>query len=245
MSKDDLKTGTNRTGFSLAPLQGPQMLKAVELFLPTSEGDASEIMESRIEYTQQKDLLGTVPLPATPKGALKMGIKKLTGNQPEVFIDKLGERLGFERTGVRLYDALIAKCAAQPLNTDGFSIERLVEIRNEEARHFELIHGCLETLGADPTCVTPSADVAGIEAMGLIQVLTDWRTTSIEGLHAILVAELTDHVGWELLIRLADSQGMAQMVESFRAALATEEQHLATVRGWVESTLSGLATKAA
>ena len=39
---------------------------------------------------------------------LKTALNKLVGVSPEVLIDKLGERLAFERTGTRLYDALRA-----------------------------------------------------------------------------------------------------------------------------------------
>ena len=42
---------------------------------------------------------------------LKTALNKLTGVSPEMLIDKLGERLAFERTGVRLYEALLAKAS--------------------------------------------------------------------------------------------------------------------------------------
>lgn len=37
-------------------------------------------------------------------------------------------------------------------------------------------------MGGDPTAQTPCADVSAVAAMGLIQVLTDPRTTLAQGL---------------------------------------------------------------
>ena len=49
---------------------------------------------------------GTRELPGDPAGA---ALQALKGGPPTQFLDKLGERLAFERTGVRLYEALISK----------------------------------------------------------------------------------------------------------------------------------------
>jgi ferritin-like metal-binding protein YciE len=54
-------------------------------------------------------------------------------------------------------------------------------------------------------------------------------------LHAILVAELVDHDGWTMLITLAEKMGKDEFAESFREALAEEDEHLASVRAWVEA----------
>ena len=87
-----------------------------------------------------------------------------------------------------------------------------------------LLAEALEKLGADPTAMTPCADLTGVTGMGLVQVLTDPRTTLTQALDAILIAELTDVDAWAVLIDLA---------ERFRQAAAEEEVHLERVRGWV------------
>ena len=53
-----------------------------------------------------------MPVPGNLKGAAKAAVKALKGEKAAVFLDKLGERLAFERTGVRLYEAVLAKVPA-------------------------------------------------------------------------------------------------------------------------------------
>lgn len=226
------KTGGNRTGIQMSPMDVKKMLAGLDspLARPTSEGDETGMAELRTRYINESDPVGSVPPPGTAKGALKSGAKMLTGKKPQVLLDKLSERLAFERTGTRLYEALMAKCSA-----DGgavVSIDRVMEICREEARHFKLVHQCIETLGGDPTAQTPSADVAGVESMGLMQVLTEPKTTLAQSLHAILVAELTDNAAWEELVVLARQMGNEDMAAQFEEAQAREAEHLETVKQW-------------
>ena len=67
------------------------------------------------------------------------------------------------------------------------------------------------TMGADPTAETPSADVIGVASQGLLQVITDPRTTLSQSLEAMLTAELTDNDGWETLAALADDLGQTEL----------------------------------
>jgi ferritin-like metal-binding protein YciE len=66
----------------------------------------------------------------------------------------------------------------------------------------------------------------GVASMGIVQVLTDPRSSMAQCLSAILTAELTDNAGWELLINLAENLGYDDMKTQFKAALENEEQHL-------------------
>ena len=81
---------------------------------------------------------------------------------------------------------------------------------------------------------TPCADVTGAESIGLLQVVSDPKTTVDQSLHAILVAELADNAGWEELIALAREMGQDDMTRQFEGALQEERQHLACVRRWHE-----------
>jgi hypothetical protein len=62
-------------------------------------------------------------------------------------------------------------------------------------RHFELVRCTIEMMGCDPTAQTPCADLVGVETLGLVQVLTDPRTTVAQCMNAILTAELADNAG--------------------------------------------------
>lgn len=238
-TQSSAKMGGNRTGIQMSPMDVKKMLAGVDspLARPTSEGNESAMAELRTRYIKESDPVGSVPPPGTAKGALKSGAKMLTGKKPQVLLDKLAERLAFERTGTRLYEALMAKCTA-----DGgavVSIDRVMEICREEARHFKLVHECIETLGGDPTAQTPSADLAGVESAGLMQVLTDPKTTLAQSLHAMLVAELTDNAAWDELVVLTREMGNEDMAKQFEGAQQAEREHLQTVKDWhQELTLS-------
>jgi hypothetical protein len=88
------------------------------------------------------------------------------------------------------------------------------------------------SLGGDPTAQTPEADVSGVEGMGLMQVLTDPKTTVAQALHAILVAEMTDNAAWEELVELTTKAGNDDLVARFIKAHEEETEHLEKVRGW-------------
>ena len=165
----------------------------------------------------------------------RSSLQALAGKRVHVLLDKLGERMAFERTGVRLYEALQAKCEALgamqgPLPIPSRAL--LQRICNEEAQHYRMLVEAIRSLGGDPTAQTPSADLVGIEGAGLVQVMTDPRTTLTQSLHAILTAELVDNAGWELLITLAEAGERPGLLLSFEQALAQEATHLRLVHDW-------------
>ena len=88
----------------------------------------------------------------------------------------------------------------------------------------------MHDLGADPTAQTPGADADAVASMGLVQVITDPRTSVAQSLHAIDMAELVDYDGWELLIRLVEELGMTNLAGQFREAYTEEQEHLELIR---------------
>lgn len=224
--------GMNRTGMQLSPLDSKKMLEVTDMTRPSSQGDGEAMAEVRRQYVRDAEPVGTVPAAASVKGVAKSGVQALTGKRAHVLVDKLGERLAFERAGTRLYEALMAKCQA---TGDGAPLPDLAQLRHfcdEEARHFKLVADCIESLGADPTAQTPCADVTGVESAGLMQVVSDPQTSVNQSLHAILVAELADNAGWEELIALAEELGQGDMARQFEQALDEEREHLQQVRQW-------------
>lgn len=237
--KHPATSGMNRTGLDMSPIDTQDLLEGARQATPSSQGDDKALATYRRRDLEEAEPIGTVPMPGTVKGAAKTGFQKLTGNQPEVLLDKLGGRLAFERTGTRLYDALLAKCAVRQDEAETLPLEQLRRFRDEEADHFALVWNALKELGADPTAQTPEADVNGVASVGLMQVITDPRTSVAQSIHALHVAELADRDGWDLLIKLASELGQSSMAERFRQALVEEERHLALIRELMEkSTLS-------
>jgi rubrerythrin len=225
--------GTNRTGVASAPQRSQEMLTGMDEFPPTSQGSAADVAQVRIAYAQAAEPLGSVPPPASLKGTVQTAVKAVMGEQPTLLMDKLGERLAFERTGTRLYEALVSKYDAFGSFDGGPSREDLEHVRQEEYRHFTMLQSAIEQLGGDPTAVTPSVDLQATAAHGVNQVLVDPRTTLLQSLEAILIAELADNACWEALVELAQGAGEDKLVQPFQEALRNEQDHLAKVQAWL------------
>lgn len=238
---DPTQLGSNRTGTQVSPRQFRQMTEGTEELVQTAAADTSaDSSESavlalggmRSDYLLEAGPLGSVPVPATLKGMAKSGKDMLTGTRMQALVDKLAERLAFERAGVRLYEALIAKARVRTDEVPQLELSRLEHFRDEEQQHFAMLAEAVMELGADPTAQTPCADLAGVEGMGLMQAITDPRTSVLQSLHAILAAELIDGDGWELLATLAREGGHEAMARRFEQAIRQEAEHLASVRQW-------------
>jgi ferritin-like metal-binding protein YciE len=234
-SIDSTRLGANRTGMLMSPqlseamLDGVAQMDGIEGTQVLSE---QPLAAMRLEYIEEADALGSVPPPPTLKGVAKSGAKMMAGHRPQAFIDKLAERLAFERGGTRLYDAVLVKFQASPDKLEGVTEDDVLEIRNAEAAHVLLLKECLETLGADPTAQTPCADLVGVQTMGLLQAVSDPRTSLAQTLSSALAAELIDNAGWENLIEFARKMGNEEMADRFAIALREEQEHLANVSSW-------------
>lgn len=234
--KDSAKFGMNKTGIHMSPMDTKKMEAGLTEFPMPNMDTSTSFAQLKTAYIQESGTVGSVPMPGTMKAALSAGMQKLKGEHPAMLIDKLGERLAFERSGVRLYDALIIKCSA---SIPGMPLEILNQFREEEAQHFFLLKDVIESLGADPTAQTPCADTSAVASMGLMQVLNDPRTTVPQCVEAILIAELADNDGWGLLLQLAHEAGLSEAVEKFKVAQLQEDKHLAFIRNWLaEMTLA-------
>ncbi|HEU0037255.1 MAG TPA: ferritin-like domain-containing protein [Kofleriaceae bacterium] len=219
------RPGDNHTGITLHPELVTEMIQGTSEFGPTTSGGAEQIAQNRVRVAQKSDPVATMPpSPNLPTERLPL-------------IDKLGARLQFERTGVRLYEALIAKHDAFGSFPGGPSRADLEHIRDEEARHMALAQDLIIRMGGDPTVVTPCANLQSIASRGVGDVLVDPRTTLIECLDAIIVAELTDHENWEMLVAAValsgEAAGFDGLEAKIREAERTEAEHLVKVRGWL------------
>lgn len=225
--------GKNLTGAMMSPKDSVKTAEgAVELTQPVSEGDSTAIGLNRIRYMKEADPVGTVPMTGTLKGMFASLQEKIM-NGDHTFMDKLGERIAFERTGTRLYEALLSKYQGSEDKAGFPPLETLTQFYQEELSHFRMASALMKKLGGDPTAMTPSANVCGVAAMGWVQVIADPRTTFKQSLEIILQAELVDNACWEVLIELAHDVGLSNYADDFQKALEEEQVHLVTVKQWV------------
>jgi len=218
-------TAINRTGISLAPERAKSMLHAIRNGTDgASRVDEGEASALRVAENRCAEPVGTMPPMVAPEKGT-----------PALLLDRLGERLAFERSGARLYELLILKLEGGGAFPGGPSRDDLEHIRSEELAHFALISSVLGSCGGDPTAITPGANQGATESMGLVQVLSDPRISLAEGLHSVLVAELVDNAGWSMLVDLLEQAGMPEHAEACAEALKSEADHLAKVQSWVRA----------
>jgi hypothetical protein len=162
------KIGMNRTGIAMSPLDVKEMIAGTEELMLEEPTPVVPVSTIRNTYLAE----------AEPVGAVESGKALLKGDHPQILIDQLGGRLAFERGGVRLYQAMLAKCQAQPQALSQEVLSNLQEFHDEELEHFHMLADALRTLGADPTAMTPCADLVGVKSMGLVQATRVLRCSS-------------------------------------------------------------------
>lgn len=225
--------GFNRTGIKTSSLQSAEMVDASTEASPSSPGSAVGIALTRAESAREVEGVGSVPPPMGLKGMVKATLELLKGGRTLVLLDKLAERAGYERSGVRLYELVLSKLDVWGSWAGGPTRVQLEKIRADELSHFVLLSRCIESLGGDPTALTPSADVQANLSQGVPKVLADPHVNLLQSLEGLLTIELVDNASWELLIDLARELGHDTLADGFQRALNVEQQHLSQVRGWL------------
>ena len=223
----------NKTGGKTNPIELQKTIDGAEKYSPINKGDATTLNTIRADYAGAENMLGSVPPPASLKQGATTLSMMMQGKDMTVLVDKLSERICFEISGTRLYDAFLAKCREADSLPSGMTLEQVEHIREEEHQHFLMLKGIVESLGGDPTAVTPSADACATATGGLCKVVTDPRTTVLQALDTMLIAELTDNDGWSLLIDICAEMGLSEISEQFEKALRQEDEHLEYIRAWI------------
>jgi rubrerythrin len=239
-TKNQAELFVNRTGIMTNPDLSAQLIRSAKETIPSSSGDGKEAASHRAQHSTDEFRIGSSPVaPAGPDDA----------NEPELppgaeglsmLLDKLGERLAFEREGTRLYEAFLQKVETTESTSDmGPSPGDLRHICAEELEHFKLLQQAISGMRGDATIQSPSADVAGVLSHGVLQIVTDPRTTVPQALQAMLTAELADNDGWQMLKMLAEKLKCSDLANQCEKAFQEEQEHLTKVRGWLASIILG------
>jgi ferritin-like protein len=256
MKKKSARPESNKTGIMDKGKNAKESIRGAREGKPSSRGGVEEMNRMRTEAILESGPVGTLPsnedmLEAMMKLAMKSPGKFLAvsgkmsaqATQRELvmtFLNKLGERIAFERTGVRLYDAFLVKLEAYRLQE--LDVQDVRHIRDEELEHFRMLCEVMSDFGGDPTCETPAADLTGVESDGLLKVVTDPRTNPTQCLSAIVTAELADNEKWATLTELAEGIGFTKEAERFHQAVEEEREHLTKARNWHAALLMGQRT---
>lgn len=99
----------NKTGIGTSPRLAREMIEGAEKTVPSTMGNGEHAANVRVEYIEEAEPIGSVPPPTSLKGLLKSAGQAITGKKPTVLLDRVAERMAFERTGVRLYEGLLTK----------------------------------------------------------------------------------------------------------------------------------------
>ena len=229
----------NQTGIMANPDLAAELIQGAKKTIPSSESDGRKVEANRGGYLKEGLPIGSMPVIAV-NGQLGEEELAADADRMSVLLDKLGERLAFERQGTRLYEAFLQKLEQMPSGESvGPSVEDLGHIYEEELAHFKLLQKAITVIGGDATVETPSADVIGVLSHGVQQIVSDTRTTIPQTLQAVLNAELADNDGWQMLIELAGTLGHSTLVKQCEKAFQEEQEHLENVRAWLtDMTLS-------
>lgn len=214
-------TPMNRTGTRIARGFLEEMLDTQDLVINDEPGPGPTDSEIRMTAIEEADPPGSPTDVATAPG---MG----------ALLDSLGGRLAYERGGTRLYEAILRKAEATAhLHGLKECVPDLEQIRDEEEDHAALLKRVIEEMDGDPTMETPCADIEGVMASGLLQVVHDPRTSLLDCLRCAAVAELADVENWTALVKKMDGQLGKESRAEMEEALDRELEHLATIRKWI------------
>jgi hypothetical protein len=236
-------SGSNRTGSARSPDDARAVVEGAGAGVPAASLDASELARARSAEARAAQPVGQPPQAGRADGADGLDAEEVARMQTEqgtLLLDFIGERLALERTGVRLYEALLAKLDAAERYPGRPARAEVALLRDQMLAHFHLLTNAVERLGGDPTAVTPAADVMGNVANGLVQAITDPRTTFPQGLRLLVAGELIAKDAWEMLVDITERVGLPDLAQQFQRAADEDEEHLAAVRTWLRRAFESL-----
>lgn len=160
-------------------------------------------------------------------------MKTFYEKNPDKVFDLLNERLTFERAGVKFYDRILEVMRADPNDNIQRMLKEMQEHRDEEKEHEEWLEAQIRACGRDAHAETEKSRQVTRESKGIEDVVMS-EAELPKLFHALLVAELADNAGWDLLVELADDAGDSEAKREFKKRLAHEAQHMTFVRKAVE-----------
>lgn len=157
-------------------------------------------------------------------------MQKLIDTNREKVLDLLTARVNFERVVVKLYDRVISRIEATGDTNFMRMMDELRKHRNEEKEHEEWLEEQIRRFGGDAHGTTEMSKLEETESAGIEKIILNGDPQLSHAMHALLMAELADNAGWDLLARLAAQAHDGEAKRAFRKRLYEEVDHLAFMR---------------
>jgi rubrerythrin len=161
-------------------------------------------------------------------------MKTLIAKSRDKVLDLLTARFVYECASVKLYDKILAKMSA----TGGEDVLRMQrkmsELRDEELEHEQWLESQIRAAGGDAHGQSEMSRLEEMETSGVEKVVLEGDEPLPKMFHALLLAELGDNAGWDLLANLAAEAGDHEAKRAIRRRLREEEEHLIFVRRVVQ-----------
>jgi rubrerythrin len=161
-------------------------------------------------------------------------MKKLLEKNREKVLDLLTARHAYERAAVKLYDTILAKMRASGSGDVMRMLPKLSELHEQEMEHEAWLDEQIRAAGGDAQAETEMTRLEETESSGVEKIVLEEDAPLPKMFHALLVAELGDNAGWDLLAQLAGEAGDHEAKRSFKKRLHQEEAHLLFVRRVVQ-----------
>jgi hypothetical protein len=141
--------------------------------------------------------------------------------------------LVFERVRVCLYQAFASKCDALGGLPGGPTSSELQSAISAVVADCELLDSWARSLATSERRAPRSRDLLHVARAGLLSVVVDPTTTLLEGLDALLTAELFGRARWSELVTAAQEVGDEDLVHELVAALRVREDRMRGIRDWL------------
>lgn len=229
-----------RGGMKPPPHRNPQLKTPCPIAGPSPS--QTELSTNRLH--PQRDLTTWPPLPGAligmPTPAECFGSSEGTA----LLLERMAERLAFERGAARIYEALLEKLDATP-GKPIVSKDAIRRFRDEEAAHFQILCEAIESLGGDPLTWAPTANPIVVQASVLRRAIEDPRSPLAQCVDALLSWERVDLAGWEELLRIANESSQDALAQRLCLVVQAEREQVACVTQWASACAETAAQAAA
>jgi rubrerythrin len=149
--------------------------------------------------------------------------------------DLLYQALETERGGVQVYSKALECAINEELR------EEWTKYLDETRKHVERLTEVLESMGFDPTLVTPGSKVVKhigqslVGAMDLALSNGDINAAQLVACECVVHAETKDHANWELIgliLEKGELENSETLQEAYDEIEEEENEHLYHTKGW-------------